>query len=105
MSVEAIEGETFHETLMRIQATPGEDEYKFDIRYASYRITEFPPILIRGKDDLILTKQDINKAIPDLIDNDIRATKSGTSIVALFEIKFVSYRLHFSLVWTNLSSH
>jgi len=25
--VEAIEGETFHETLMRLQAAPGEDEY------------------------------------------------------------------------------
>jgi len=53
--------------------------------------------LIRGKDDLILTKQAIKKAILDLFDNDIRATKSGNSLVALFEIKFVSYRLHFTL--------
>jgi len=44
-----------------------------------------------------LTKQAIKKTILDLIDNDIRATKSGSSIVALFEIKLISYRLHFAL--------
>jgi len=97
VTVEAVEGETFHETLTGLQANPSEDEYKFDIRYASNRITECPPILIHGKDDLILTKQAIKKAILDLFDNDIRATKSGSSLVALFEIKFVSYRLHFAL--------